>query len=136
MCIQFLYFSSLSEFQVSWTILYFYFLITRFKTITKKVLLDIFKKRQLLNLAFLKFFWPFLICVIWKVCLWCDSVTFVHCKWLHKKIKFHRKAWRTFFESTFLFHNGISQNWFQMKEKIKRIQFLDCFEVSKMPKTV
>ena len=59
----------------------------------------------------------------------------VHCKWQHKKPNSIEKPEECFFEITFLFHNGITQNWFQMKEETKRIQFLDCFEVRNMTKT-
>ena len=37
--------------------------------------------------------------------------------------------------STFLYHNEITQNMFQMKEETKIHQFLDCFEVRERKKT-
>ena len=48
-----------------------------------------------------------------------------------EKHQFHRKAKITFFESAFSCDHGIVFNWFQVKEEIKRFQFLRWFEVSK-----
>ena len=88
-----------------------------------------------MNLAFFRIFWPFLIFRHLKSLFMMRFGAVVHCKWQHKKTNSIEKPEECFFEITFLFHNGITQNWFQMKEETKRIQFLDCFEVRNMTKT-
>ena len=50
-----------------------------------------------MNLAFFRIFWPFLIFRHLKSLFMMRFCAVVHCKWQHKKNKFHRKAWRMFF---------------------------------------
>ena len=125
-CFRFLFFSSVLKFLLSWTILYLYFLITRSKTITKKVLLDIFKKRQLMNLAFFNFFGHFWFAsfgkFVYDAIRWRCFVV-VHCKWQHKKTNSIERPEERFLKSHFCFIMESDKSSFKWKRTPKGFNF-------------
>ena len=122
-CFRFLFFSSLLKFLLSWTILYFYFLITRSKTITKKVLLDIFKKRQLLNLAFLNFFGHFWFVSFGKFVYDAIHWRFFIANGCIKKLNSTEKPEERFLKALFCFIMEFHKTGFKWKRRSKGFNF-------------